>query len=56
MIIQRRHTMAEGCCSAIEPCSHQQRNPTTICETCQKAADLVRDRDASGALLLQDCK
>lgn len=31
-------TMAEGCCSAIFPCSHQQRDPYSICEICQKAS------------------
>lgn len=26
--------LAEGCCSAISPCSHQQLSPDTLCETC----------------------
>lgn len=30
--------MASGCCSAISPCSHQQRDPTTICDICRAAA------------------
>lgn len=29
--------MAEGCCSAISPCSHQQKSPFTICNHCQEA-------------------
>lgn len=33
-----RLSMAEGCCSAVSPCSHQQRDPYSICETCQKAS------------------
>lgn len=36
--------MAEGCCSSVSPCSHQQRDAYTICETCQKAMDLARNR------------
>lgn len=35
--------LAEGCCSAYPdafgvPCSHQRRDPTTICDTCKAAA------------------
>jgi len=41
-----RHTMAEGCCSAVEPCSHQRQDPTTICENCQEAAKWAKERDA----------
>ncbi|NEU14030.1 hypothetical protein G3T14_18115 [Methylobacterium sp. BTF04] len=32
---QRR--MAEGCCSAISPCSHQRSDPYTLCGICAKA-------------------
>lgn len=34
-------TLADGCCSAITPCSHQQRDPSTICNVCSgaRAAD-----------------
>ncbi len=45
------HGMADGCCSSISPCSHQQRDPTTICESCQKAAEWAkkqRDAEESG--------
>lgn len=31
-------TMAPGCCSAVSPCSHQQRDPSTICDVCKRAA------------------
>ena len=34
-----RGWMAEGCCSACSPCSHQKREPYSICETCQKAKE-----------------
>lgn len=41
--------MAEGCCSAISPCSHQQRDPYSLCLTCrgvqQRAeASAIEDR------------
>lgn len=41
------HTLADGCCSAVEPCSHQQRDPTTICQNCKNAEiwALLRDLD-----------
>jgi len=39
----RRHTMAEGCCSAVEPCSHQRKDPTTICDICKHAAKVDVD-------------
>lgn len=29
--------MKPGCCSAISPCPHQQRYPTTICDVCARA-------------------
>ena len=37
--IVAERTLAPGCCSAIYPCSHQQRSPYTICDVCQRAAD-----------------
>ena len=38
MIYDRsREGLAEGCCSSIAPCSHQQHSPYTICRTCTKA-------------------
>lgn len=36
-----RDGLAKGCCSALAPCSHQQRSPHTICRTCWKAAILA---------------
>lgn len=36
-----RASTAEGCCSSISPCSHQQRDPFTICETCARARSQV---------------
>jgi len=33
--------VAKGCCSAISPCSHQQRDRMSICDTC-KAAKIAR--------------
>jgi hypothetical protein len=30
--------MHNGCCSAIFPCSHQQRSPDTICDNCTRAS------------------
>lgn len=35
------NTVAAGCCSAISPCAHQRRDPTTLCEACKLAADVV---------------
>jgi D-serine dehydratase len=32
-------SMVAGCCSAISPCSHQQKDPSTICAKCQEAQD-----------------
>lgn len=34
------HGLNDGCCSSIIPCDHQRRSPSTICETCAKAASL----------------
>ncbi len=31
--------LAEGCCSAVSPCSHQRHSPYTICDICQQAHD-----------------
>lgn len=35
------HTLAEGCCSAVTPCSWQRTNPSTICDTCRAASPSV---------------
>lgn len=35
-----RDGLAEGCCSAQAPCSHQQRSPHTVCRICMEAAIL----------------
>jgi hypothetical protein len=37
--------MAPGCCSAISPCGHQQRDPTTICDLCRQALESTRLAD-----------
>jgi len=29
--------LAEGCCSATRPCSHQKADPGSVCDTCQAA-------------------
>ena len=31
-------TLAAGCCSASSPCNHQKSDPSTICATCEAAA------------------
>lgn len=31
-----RNQLAEGCCSAISPCSHQQHSPYTLCCWCEQ--------------------
>lgn len=36
--------LAHGCCSAISPCGHQQRDPSSICATCEKAMQIDRHR------------
>lgn len=33
--------LADGCCSAVSPCSHQQKSPSTICAVCQQASALT---------------
>lgn len=33
--------MAEGCCSAVSPCSHQRRDPYSLCAICRKANGLT---------------
>lgn len=43
---------AEGCCSAISPCSHQQRDPTTICDVCNRAAPT---QETTPAFRLDEC-
>lgn len=30
-------TVKVRCCSAISPCTHQQKFPRTVCETCHEA-------------------
>lgn len=40
--------MADGCCSAVSPCSHQQRDPYSLCEICEKANGLT-DRIVSAS-------
>jgi hypothetical protein len=42
-------TFAQGCCSAIFPCSHQQKDPFSICDICQQSHDMARDRALSDA-------
>jgi predicted Fe-S protein YdhL (DUF1289 family) len=46
--------MKLGCCSAISPCSHQQRDPNSLCETCQRSADeiaaTIQDREVRNAI------
>lgn len=32
-----RDGLAEGCCSARAPCSHQKKDPTSICANCAEA-------------------
>lgn len=32
-----REGLAEGCCSARAPCSHQQKAPSSICYRCTEA-------------------
>lgn len=36
-----RDGLAEGCCSAMAPCSHQQRSPSTICKGCTEASAIA---------------
>lgn len=38
-IFEGNDVMRLGCCSAISPCSHQQRGPNTLCHVCQESAD-----------------
>lgn len=38
--IVAQQTLAPDCCSSIFPCSHQQREPYSICRVCQEAATL----------------
>lgn len=41
--------MAEGCCSAVSPCSHQQRSPNTLCNACAAAKQHGISNQASAA-------
>lgn len=34
--------LADGCCSAVSPCAHQKKDPTTICPICQESRDRYR--------------
>lgn len=29
--------MKPGCCSSISPCSHQQKDPDSLCKVCEDA-------------------
>lgn len=49
MIIPPPNGLARGCCSAVSPCAHQRRDPTTICGTCHKARDFAYDQIAIGS-------
>lgn len=54
---QKMDTMAPGCCSAVSPCSHQQRDPSTICDVCQRAAlvdQIRRERDRSSSEIMDE--
>jgi dCMP deaminase len=33
--------MMLGCCSAVSPCSHQQRNPNSLCDICYQSSGMV---------------
>ncbi len=35
-----KRTSDNGCCSSVEPCSHQRQTPNTLCETCALAAQV----------------
>jgi hypothetical protein len=41
--------LARGCCSAIKPCAHQQRDWGTICEQCAKAQAEAKAREQAEA-------
>lgn len=49
-----RGRLADGCCSAVSPCSHQMRSPYTICEICAKAHQIgggrMSDADAASVV------
>ena len=36
---------AKGCCSSVQPCNHQKRDPYSICETCRQARGLLIGND-----------
>lgn len=42
---ERLH-VAKGCCSAISPCSHQQRDRMSICDACKAAGEWIAQRNA----------
>lgn len=42
--------MKPGCCSAISPCSHQQKHPESLCEICQKSIDDYREHTEKQAI------
>jgi hypothetical protein len=40
---ETRQMMLDQCCSAVSPCSHQQRDPYSLCEICARAARQSED-------------
>ncbi len=36
-----KRTSDNGCCSSVEPCSHQRQSPNTLCETCALAVQVM---------------
>ena len=47
-----RDGLADGCCSALSPCSHQQRDPTTICAQCEATRTPRRDAEPDGEVIV----
>jgi len=45
--------LAEGCCSAVSPCSHQRISPNTICETCISARNLTAATPKAGTVAVK---
>jgi hypothetical protein len=53
-------TLADGCCSAVTPCSWQRANPSTLCDTCRAAspsvADWLAEQEAAARGRANDCR
>lgn len=41
-IVETKVSRLDDCCSAARPCSHQKRDPYSLCDVCEKALAVAR--------------